>query len=530
MAKSLIKLLQQSIQSHWSTKALSDYHGDDFTYGDIAHIIDDYHGLFHEYGIQRGDHIALCGNGCARWGIAFMAVVSYGAVAVPILTGFTPQQIQDIVTHSESRLLFASASIRSVLDISEMPLLENILNLEDIQHPVEYKLAAADIDYQEEMSPEDLVMLNYTSGTTGFSKGVMLPYRSFCGNFEFFQASFGHIMKAETPHLSILPLAHMYGLTLEFICPFLNGCHVTFLCRTPSPAILMQALSDIHPRIVMAVPLIIEKLAKQTVLPLVKKSRLGKIMHWPVVGMFARQYLHYKLLKAFGGKLCEVISGGAAINRSIEQTLRDLKFPLTEAYGATECGPMISFSDYKKKRQCSCGTAVTGMELRIDSTDPHNVAGEILARGQNTMLGYYKNPEATAMALDEDGWYHTGDNGVIDADGYLFIRGRKKNMLLGSNGQNIYPEEIEDQLNTLLLVSESIVVQRDGRLVALVYPDYDEANELGLSDENVRNIMKLNTTDINELVPAYEQIHHIEIHEVEFEKTAKKTLKRYLYK
>lgn len=280
----------------------------------------------------------------------------------------------------------------------------------------------------------------------------------------------------------------------------------------------------------MAVPLIIEKLAKQTVLPLVKKSHFGKMIHWPVVGMFARQYLHYKLLKAFGGKLCEVISGGAAINRSIEQMLRDLHFPLTEAYGATECAPMISYSEHKKKRQCSCGTVVTGMELRIDSPNPHNEPGEILARGRNTMLGYYKNSEATALALDADGWYHTGDNGIIDADGYLYIKGRKKNMLLGPNGQNIYPEEIEDQLNTLLLVSESLVIQRKDKLVALVYPDFDEANELGLSHENIRNIMQLNTIDINELIPSYEHIHHIEIHEEEFEKTAKKTLKRYLYR
>ena len=411
-----------------------------------------------------------------------------------------------------------------------MPLLEDILNLEDIQRPIQNKLSAADVNYQEESSPEDVVMLNYTSGTTGFSKGVMLPYRAFCGNFDFFLSAFGHIMKAGTPHLSILPLAHMYGLTLEFICPFLNGCHVVFLCRTPSPAILMQALSNVHPRIVMAVPLIIEKLAKQTVLPLVKKSHFGKMIHWPVVGMFARQYLHYKLLKAFGGKLCEVISGGAAINRSIEQMLRDLHFPLTEAYGATECAPMISYSEHKKKRQCSCGTVVTGMELCIDSPNPHNEPGEILARGRNTMLGYYKNSEATALALDADGWYHTGDNGIIDADGYLYIKGRKKNMLLGPNGQNIYPEEIEDQLNTLLLVSESLVIQRKDKLVALVYPDFDEANELGLSHENIRNIMQLNTIDINELIPSYEHIHHIEIHEEEFEKTAKKTLKRYLYR
>lgn len=530
MATSLIQQLQHSIQEHWTMKALSDYRGDDFTYGEIAQLIDDYHVQFRERGIQRGDRIALCGNGCARWGIAFMAVVSYGAVAVPILTGFTPLQIQDIVTHSESRLLFVSASIRSILDSSEMPLLEGILDLEDIQRPLQKRLSAADIHYQEESSPEELVMLNYTSGTTGFSKGVMLPYRAFCGNFEFFQDSFGNIMKAGTPHLSILPLAHMYGLTLEFICPFLNGCHVTFLCRTPSPAILLQALADVHPRIVMAVPLIIEKLTKQTVLPLVKKSPVGKIMHWPVVGMFARQYLHYKLLKAFGGKLCEVISGGAAINRSIEQMLRELHFPLTEAYGATECAPMISFSDYRKKRQCSCGTAVTGMELRIDSADPHNQPGEILTRGKNVMLGYYKNPEATAEALDADGWYHTGDNGVIDTDGYLFIKGRKKNMLLGPNGQNIYPEEIEDQLNTLLLVSESLIVQRDNRLEALVHPDYEEAQQLNLTNENISNIMNLNLVDLNELIPAYEHIHAIHILEEEFQKTAKKSIKRYLYK
>lgn len=529
MATTLIDLIQQTIRSNWASMALSDYHGKNYTYGDIALIIDHYHSLFRQLAIQQGDRIAICGNGSAQWGISFFATITYGAVAVPILTGFTPTQIQDIVKHSDARLLFASAQINSTLDSSELSQLVKILLIEDIQKVSPLQQAPA-IDWPSESSPNDVMMLNYTSGTTGFSKGVMLPYRAFLGNYDFFKASLGHQMKAGAPHLSVLPMAHMYGLTLELICPFISGCHITILGRTPSPSILLEAFAEVKPVVFMAVPLVIEKLTKIIVTPLMKNPRVEKALRWPVLRTFARMWLNRKLIHAFGGNLYQVISGGSAINRSVENTLRTVNFPLTEAYGATECAPMITFCDYTKKRHGSCGTGVAGMEIRIDSSDPINQPGEILTRGQNTMLGYYKNPEATQEALDAEGWYHTGDIGVVDADGYVYIKGRKKNMLLGSNGQNIYPEEIEDKLNSMLMVAESIVVQRGNQLVALVHPDYAEANELGLTDENIERIMELNTTDINEIIPAYEHIHHIEIVREEFEKTAKKSLKRYLYK
>ncbi len=529
MTTSFIDLIQQTIRNNWARTALSDYHGEDYTYGDIASIINHYHTLFRQLDIRRGDRIAICGNGSAQWGICFFATITYGAVAVPILPGFTPTQIQDIVNHSEARLLFTSAHIDSTLMKNEMPQLEKILFIEDIHKESPLQDATA-IGWTTESSPNDMMMLNYTSGTTGFSKGVMLPYRAFLGNYDFFKASLGHQMKAGTPHLSILPMAHMYGLTLELICPFIAGCHITILGRTPSPSILQEALSEVKPVILMSVPLVIEKLIKQIVSPLIKNTKIQKALRLPVIKIFTRKWLNYTLRKAFGGNLYQVISGGSAINRSVESLLRTFDFPITEAYGATECAPMISFSDYRKKRQGSCGTAVAGMEIRIDSNDPENIPGEILTRGKNTMLGYYKNPDATQEALDAEEWYHTGDNGIIDADGYIYIKGRKKNMLLGANGQNIYPEEIENKLNSMLMISESIVVQRKNQLVALVYPDYPEANDLGLSEENISSIMMLNTSDINEIIPFYEHIHHIEIVHQEFEKTAKKSLKRYLYK
>ena len=531
MQPSLIHLIQQRIRNQWQSKALSDYQGDTFTYAEVAHAISYCHNLFRQYGLERGDRVALCGEGSARWAIAFMAVTTYGAVSVPILTTFTPAQIQNIITHSESRLLFASRTISQTLDDGSMPLIEQRYIIDNLRAPVSLKFKPEDINYTPESSPEDMAMINYTSGTTGNSKGVVLPYRAFLGNYDGFQKDFGKLMKPGTPHLSILPLAHMYGLTLELICPFLRGCHVTFLRQPPSPTVLTCALSDVRPHVVMAVPLVIEKLTKQTIRPIIKKSGMEKAVKWPVLGYVLRQYLHRKLIKAFGGRVKYIITGGAAINPTVAQQLLAVHIPLAEAYGATECAPLITMLFDKKRHPGSCGRKVAGMEIRIDSSDPANIPGEILTRGTNTMLGYFKNPEATAEALDADGWYHTGDNGVIDANGYLYIKGRKKNMLLGPNGQNIYPEEIEHSLNNMLMVQESIVIQRKpGELVALVYPDYNEARELGLTEDNISNIMKLNAVDINELIPAYERIHHIEISENEFEKTAKRTIKRYLYK
>ncbi len=531
MTTSLIKLTEQRIRSQWNMMALSDYQGDNFTYAEVAQSIRSCHEMFQHYGIKRGDRIALCGDGCARWAIAFLAVTTYGAVSVPILTTFTAKQIQNIVTHSEARMLFASRHILRMLNTEDMPLLEQLFTIDTLRAPTSPSLEPSDIEYKAEASPEDMAMLNYTSGTTGNSKGVILPYRAFVGNYVGFQYEFGRLMKPGTAHVSILPLAHMYGLTLELICPFLSGCHITFLTHTPSPTLLTRALSEIRPRVVMAVPLVIQKLTQKTLNPIIRKTGVEKMTTWPLVGYFFKLYIRHKLIKAFGGRISLIVTGGAGINPTIAHQLLSLRFPLAEAYGATECAPLITLNTDKRHRPLSCGKGVAGMEIRIDSSDPAQIPGEVLTRGTNTMKGYFKNPEATAEVLDQEGWYHTGDNGTIDADGYLYIKGRKKNMLLGSNGQNIYPEEIEDQLNVMLLVQESLVVQRKaGELIALVYPNYKEARELGLTDEQVANIMKLNNIDINDLVPSYERIHHIEVQEHEFEKTAKRTIKRYLYK
>ncbi len=511
--------------------SLSDYQGDDFTYADVAHIIHHCHELFREHGIRRGDRIALCGIGSARWSVAFMAVMTYGAVAVPILTNFTPSQIANLVDHSESKLLFVSHAIDNTLGSFEMSQIRQRIIIDNLREPVSMSMNPEEIEYAAESSGESMCMINYTSGTTGNSKGVVLPYRAFIGNYESFLDNFGKVVKQGTPHLSILPLAHMYGLTLELICPFLSGCHVTFLGRLASPTVLVQALSQIRPRVLMSVPLVIDKLTKQKLIPMIKKSGLESASKWPIVGALVRSYLHHRLMKVLGGRVKHIVTGGAALNPSVSKLLLSYGFPLSEVYGATECAPLITVLMDKKNHPGTCGKSVKGMEIRIDSSDAANIPGEILTRGVNTMTGYYKNPQVTSEALDADGWYHTGDNGVIDSEGYLYIKGRKKNMLLGANGQNIYPEEIEQVLDTMLLVQESIVVKRNnGQLVALVHPDYKEARSLGLTDEHIENIMKLNTVDVNELVPSYEHIHHIEIHEEEFEKTAKRTIKRYLYK
>ena len=544
-------LIQKSIIDNWDRDALTDYKGQTLQFQDVARKIEKLHILFENSGIQKGDKIALCGRNSSQWAVAFLATLTYGAIAVPILHEFNAEQVHNIVNHSEARLLFVGDHVATIIDPQAMPTLEGIINNPDYSLMVSRtdKLTYArehlnelygkkfpkyfrkeHVSYYIEQSPEELAVINYTSGTTGFSKGVMLPYRALWSNYDFAMSVLGDIIKAGDKIISMLPMAHMYGMAFEFIFEFLHGCHVYYLNRVPSPAIIAQALAEIKPRIVIAVPLIIEKIIRKKVFPKIQNNRMRLLLQMPVISKKVREMICQEVLKAFGGNMYEVIIGGAALNQEVEHFLKRIEFPYTVGYGATECAPIICYRDYKTFAPGSCGRAALHQEVKIVSPDPKRIPGEILTKGPNVMLGYYKNPEATAETIDRDGWYHTGDLGTMDDDGNVFINGRSKNMLLGANGQNIYPEEIEDKLNSMTMVVESIVVQRDTKLVALVHPDMDEAKNMGFSDEDLKNIMEQNRNGLNEILPAYEKISEIEIHEEEFEKTPKKSIKRYLYK
>ena len=544
-------LIQKSIIDNWDRDALTDFKGQTLQFHDVARKIEKLHILFENSGIQKGDKIALCGRNSSQWAVAFLATLTYGAIAVPILHEFNAEQVHNIVNHSEARLLFVGDHVATIIDPQAMPTLEGIINNPDYSLMVSRtdKLTYArehlnelygkkfpkyfrkeHVSYYIEQSREELAVINYTSGTTGFSKGVMLPYRALWSNYDFAMSVLGDIIKAGDKVISMLPMAHMYGMAFEFIFEFLHGCHVYYLNRVPSPAIIAQALAEIKPRIVIAVPLIIEKIIRKKVFPKIQNNRMRLLLQMPVISKKVREMICQEVLKAFGGNMYEVIIGGAALNQEVEHFLKRIDFPYTVGYGATECAPIICYRDYKTFAPGSCGRAALHQEVKIVSPDPKRIPGEILTKGPNVMLGYYKNPEATAETIDRDGWYHTGDLGTMDDDGNVFINGRSKNMLLGANGQNIYPEEIEDKLNSMTMVVESIVVQRDTKLVALVHPDMDEAKNMGFSDEDLKNIMEQNRNGLNEILPAYEKISEIEIHEEEFEKTPKKSIKRYLYK
>ena len=543
-------LIQKSIITNWDRDALTDYKGQTLQFHDVARKIEKLHILFENSGIQKGDKIALCGRNSSQWAVAFLATLTYGAVAVPILHEFNAEQIHNIVNHSEARLLFVGDHVATIIDPQQMPTLEGIINNPDYSLMISRtdKLTYArehlnelygkkfrkyfrkeHVSYYMEGSPDELAVINYTSGTTGFSKGVMIPYRALWSNFDFAVAVLGQQIKPGDKIISMLPMAHMYGMAFEYIFEFLYGCHVYYLNRVPSPAIIAQALADIKPVIVIAVPLIIEKIIRKKVFPKIQNNRMRLLLQMPVISKKVREMICKEVLNAFGGKMYEVIIGGAALNQEVEQFLKRIDFPYTVGYGATECAPIICYADWHTFAPGSCGRAALHQKVEIDSPDPRHIPGEILTKGPNVMLGYYKNPEATAETIDREGWYHTGDLGTMDADGNVFINGRSKNMLLGPNGQNIYPEEIEDKLNSMTMVMESIIVQRDTKLVALVHPDMDEAKNLGFSDEDLKNIMEQNRNGLNEMIPAYEKISEIEIYPEEFEKTPKKSIKRYLY-
>ncbi len=549
-AISFNSLIEKSIVENWNLDALTDYKGKTLQYHDVARKIEKLHILYENCGIQKGDKIALCGRNSSSWAVAFLATLTYGAIAVPILHEFTADQIHNIVNHSDAKLLFVGDIVATVVDATKMPGLEGIIYIPDyslvvsrtekltyarehlnemfgIRYPKYFR--AKHVHYYHEESPEQLALINYTSGTTGFSKGVMIPYRAILNNYAFACHVLGDKINAGDNIISILPMAHMYGMSFEFIFEFIKGCHIFYLTRVPSPAIIAQAFTDVKPKIIIAVPLIIEKIIRKKVFPKVQNNRIRLLMNMPVISKKVKERICEQVYQAFGGNAYEIIIGGAALNQEVEAFLRRINFPYTVGYGATECAPIICYRDWHTFAQGSCGQAAYGQEVKIDSVDPHNVPGEILTKGPNVMLGYYKNEEATEHTIDREGWYHTGDLGLIDEDGNVFIKGRSKNMLLGSNGQNIYPEEIEDKLNSLSFVNESIVIQQDNKLIALVHPDYDEAKAMNFTDSDLTEIMEQNRIQLNEIMPVYSKIAEIRIHEEEFEKTPKKSIKRYLY-
>ena len=543
-------LIEKSVIDHWDYDALTDYKGITLQYHDVARKIEKLHILFENSGIERGDKIALCGRNSSAWACAFLATLTYGAVAVPILHEFTPDQIYNIVNHSDAKLLFVGDVVATQIDGTKMPALEGIIYIPDYSlvisrtdkltyarehlnemfgHKYPKYFRKEHVNYYKEQSPDELALINYTSGTTGFSKGVMLPYRALWSNADFARDVLGKHIHVGDRVISILPMAHMYGMAFEFLFEFISGCHVYYLTRIPSPAIISQAFAEVRPRVVIAVPLIIEKIIRKKVFPKIQTGKMKLLLNMPVISKKVNEKICEQVTAAFGGNFYEVIIGGAAFNQEIESFLHKIGFRYTVGYGATECAPIICYADYSTFVKGSCGRAALHQQVRIDSADPAHVPGEILTKGPNVLLGYYKNEEATRAAIDADGWFHTGDLGTMDAQGNVFIKGRSKNMLLGSNGQNIYPEELEDKLNSMPMVSESVVIQSGDKLIGLIHPDYDEAKTMGLNDGDLVNIMEQNRQDFNAVMPPYARLSEVRIHEEEFEKTPKKSIKRYLY-
>ena len=541
------KFIYDAIINNWDADALTDYQGATLQFHDVARKIEKLHIVFENCGIEKGDKIAICGRNSAHWAVTFLATLTYGAVVVPILHEFNAEQIHNIVNHSEAKALFVGDYIAKEIDPEQMPGLEGIVFLPDFSLMVSRseKLTYArehlnmmfgskypkafrkeHVHYHED-SPEELALINYTSGTTGFSKGVMIPYRAIMGNLAFCLRHLGAVVKAGDPLLDILPMAHMYGLAIEFIFGFCNGCHLYFLNRLPSPTLIAQAFTEVRPTLVVSVPLIIEKIIRKKVFPIIQTNKMKLLMAMPIVSSKVKARICHQVYEAFGGRAYEIIVGGAPLSKEVEQFLMSIGFPITVGYGATECAPLISYRDYKEFAPSSCGCPVDDMEVRILSDDPQNIPGEIITRGKHVMLGYYKNEEATHQAVDKDGWYHTGDLGTMDEKQNIFIRGRIKNMLLGASGQNVYPEEIEDKLNSMPMISESLVVQDQGKLVALIYPDQDEV--VNFSNEELEAVMDQNRENLNAQLPAYSRISRIVMRDEEFQKTPKKSIKRYLY-
>ena len=547
MDKSFNRLLEESVKDHWNLDALTDYKGATLQFKDVARKIEKMHIMFEAVNIKPGDKIALCGRNSSHWGVAFLATLTYGAVIVPILHEFKADNIHSIVNHSEARFFFVGDRVWENLDEAMMPKLEGIIQLTDFSILVSRseKLTYArehlnelygkkypknfrpeHVHYHEDQ-PDELAVLSYTSGTTSQSKGVMLPYRSLWSNVRFAMDSID--LRAGHKLVSMLPMAHCFGLAFEFLFEFCVGCHVFFLTRVPSPKIIFQAFAEIRPNLVITVPLVVEKIIKKEVMPKLETPSAKLMLSLPFINDKVYAAVRQKVVEAFGGNFISIVIGGAALNKDVEHFLKRINLSYTVGYGMTECGPLIAYVPAEQFKEGTCGKTITRMTMRIDSPNPQYTPGEIQVKGDNVMLGYYKNEEVTKASFTEDGWLRTGDLGIMDFEGNITIRGRSKNMLLSANGQNIYPEEIEAQLNNLPYVAESIIVQRDGKLTALVYPDFDLAYLDGLTDKDITKQMEDNRIELNAHIPAYCQVNSVVIYHEEFEKTPKKSIKRFLY-
>ena len=544
---SFIQLVEESIRANWDRDALTDYKGATLQYKDVARKIEKMHILFEHAEIKKGDKIALCGRNSANWTATFLGVVTYGAVAVPILHEFKADNVHHIVNHSEARMLFVGDQVWEMFNEAAMPNLEGIIELKNFdlvvsrsekltyarehlneefgkKYPCRFR--AEQVSYRRE-EPEELAVINYTSGTTGYSKGVMLPYRSIISNIVHIDQKVG--LKAGDSIVSMLPLGHIFGLVFDFLYGITKGAHLWFLTRMPSPKIIAESFAVIRPRVIACVPLIVEKIFKKNILPKVD-NKLGKLLlNLPIISDKIKEQIRQQAMEVFGGNFIEIVIGGAPFNPEVEAFLRKINFPYTIAYGMTECAPLICHSRWDEILYTSCGKTVTNMETKVISEDPERIPGELVCRGMNVMLGYYKNESATAQTIDKDGWLHTGDMAIKDADGNIFIKGRCKNMLLTASGQNIYPEEIEARLNNMPYVNESLVILKENKLVALVYPDNEDAFSHGMNKKQLEEALELNRIELNKVLPAYSQITQVKLYPEEFEKTAKKSIKRFLY-
>lgn len=545
--ENLVNYFQTAIKENYDVSALSDYNGKTYSYGEIAENIQKLHIIFEKTNIKKGDKIALIGKNSANWGIVYLAVVTYGAVIVPILPDFIPKDIHYIVNHSESKVLFAASNIFSKLDMKKMselqyvfgveelmPLFSRIEHIEDIIHSLNALLNKRfpkglnkESFFLPEISNSELAEISYTSGTTGFSKGVMLLHNSLAANILFARNNMP--LSSGDKIVSFLPLAHAYGLAFEFLFPFSLGCHITFLTKTPTPAIITKAFQEIKPKLILSVPLVIEKIYKKKILPEIRKAPLSALLKTPLVNKLIYKKVLSGVSAGFGGNFVEVVVGGAALSEEIELFFKKIGFPITVGYGMTECGPLVAYASSKIAKLGSCGRPVDMLEVKIDSEDPENKVGEILMRGENVMVGYYKNKEATDKAIDKDGWLHSGDLGIMDKEGFIFIKGRSKSMILGSSGQNIYPEEIESVINNRACVAESLVVQRDGKLVALINPDEEVVSSMKLSKADLEKKLEEYRKELNKHFPPYMAVTRMIVHDEPFEKTPKQSIKRFLY-
>ena len=543
---SLNKQFERSFRENWWRPALSNYKGETMNYAMLAERIAIIHIHFRRYGVNPGDRIAICGRNQANWGVSFLAAMTYGAVPVPILHEFNPTNIVDLVIHSEAKVLFIDDAIWPKIDQDKLSGLLGIVSLSgfeilastlgdlteervklisDFHTKYASGLRPEDIDYYRD-SPDELAMINYTSGTSGFSKGVMIPYRALIANVEFAANDAEPQMDCTSEMVSMLPCAHMYGMMFEFLFERCIGAHTHFLTRTPSPKVIMTAFQEIHPSVIISVPLIIEKVYKNQIKPMMSKFRF--FFGVPFLGNVVRRAIRKRVVSAFGGSFEEVILGGAAVNPEVEKFFHKMRFPFTVGYGLTECAPIITYSHWNRSKVGSSGKAVTGCKIRIDSPDPEKIPGEVQVKGPNVFLGYYRNPDATAAAFTEDGWFRTGDMGVIKK-GYLYLRGRLKCMILSANGQNIYPEELEAVINNVQYVVESLVVEENGGLTAIIYPDYATAAQDGIEAEDLEGKLRSSIPEINALLPNYAHIRKMEFLKEDFERTPKRSIKRYLY-